>query len=409
MLLVCFLTNRVNIDKLKKFIDKKFIYPDKMTAFKEPVRIRKKQLANGNQSLYLDIYHNGKRAYEFLKLYLTPKKNKTDKQRNQQTLQLANAIKSQRIVELQNGTHGLSIQAQTEIRFFDYYRGLCEKRLHTESKGNWDNWQACLKHLQRYEPNPDITLSQITPQWIQGFRDYLEHKATAWGCDARKHTHRPPLARNSRHSYFNKLKACLKRAYEEGLITQNPMLRVEKPKPEEVQRMYLTIDEIRTLVDTPCEHTATKNAFLFACLTGLRRSDIARLTWNDVQEQGEFTRLIFRQKKTNRQEYLDIAPQAVPLMGERQSPIKLIFSGLYTPSNTNKVLKRWMATAGIHKHISFHCARHTFAVMMLDLGTDIYTVSKLLGHRDLSTTQIYAKILDKNKQAAVSRIPEIFK
>lgn len=64
--------------------------------------------------------------------------------------------------------------------------------------------------------------------------------------------------------------------------------------------------------------------------------------------------------------------------------------------------------AGIHKDITFHCGRHTFAVMMLDLGTDIYTVSKLLGHRELSTTQIYAKVLDKNKQAAVAKIPDIF-
>ena len=89
-----------------------------MTLFKEPVRIRKKKLANGNQSLYLDIYYQGKRAYEFLKLYLIPEKNKTDKQRNQQTLQLANAIKLQRIVELQSGTHGLNIPSKNKIRFF---------------------------------------------------------------------------------------------------------------------------------------------------------------------------------------------------------------------------------------------------------------------------------------------------
>ena len=94
-------------------------------------------------------------------------------------------------------------------------------------------------------------------------------------------------------------------------------------------------------------------------------------------------------------------------MGPRGESNEPIFKNVYTPSNTNQVIKRWISNAGICKNITFHCARHSFAVMMLDLETDIYTVSKLLGHRDLSTTQIYAKILDKNKQAAVSRIPDL--
>lgn len=70
-------------------------------------------------------------------------------------------------------------------------------------------------------------------------------------------------------------------------------------------------------------------------------------------------------------------------------------------------MQRWCDDAGIRKHITFHCARHTFATMMIDLGTDLYTVSKLLGHRNLSTTQIYAKIVDKKKQEAVMRVPSI--
>lgn len=119
--------------------------------------------------------------------------------------------------------------------------------------------------------------------------------------------------------------------------------------------------------------------------------------------------LIFKQKKTSGQEYLDITPQAAKLMGPRGESNEPIFKNVYTPSNTNQVIKRWISNAGICKNITFHCARHSFAVMMLDLETDIYTVSKLLGHRDLSTTQIYAKILDKNKQAAVSRIPDLLK
>ena len=128
-----------------------------------------------------------------------------------------------------------------------------------------------------------------------------------------------------------------------------------------------------------------------------------------MQQQGEFTRIIFKQKKTSGQEYLDITPQAAELMGERGLPDEQIFTDIHSPSCTNEAIKRWVLRAGIDKEITFHCGRHTFAVMMLDLGTDIYTVSKLLGHRELSTTQIYAKVLDKNKQAAVARIPDILK
>ena len=380
-----------------------------MADIKEPIKIRRKQLANGNISLYLDIYHNGRREYEFLKLYLIPEKTRADKEKNRQTLQLANSIKAKRIVDIQNGDHGFKSPFAEEVLFFDYYRAMCEKRLGTESRGNWGNWRSCLKHLEKYESNQRITLSQITPKWVQGFKDYLENEATAWGCDFRERIKDHPLARNSKLSYFNKLKACLNQAYEDRLIANNPMRGIENFKPEDGKRMYLTIEELRKLVDTVCEYPNIKRAFLFSCLTGLRRSDVIRLTWRDVQQQGDFTRIIFKQKKTSGQEYLDITPQAAELMGEKGLPDELIFTDIHSPSCTNEAIKRWVLRAGIDKEITFHCARHTFAVMMLDLGTDIYTVSKLLGHRELSTTQIYAKVLDKNKQAAVARIPDILK
>ena len=132
-----------------------------------------------------------------------------------------------------------------------------------------------------------------------------------------------------------------------------------------------------------------------------------RLRWVDVQRQGAFVRLIFRQKKTGEQEYLDISSEAVPFMGERGGDGERVFGDFHYSDTMRRELQSWVSRAGINKRITFHCARHTFAVMMLDLGTDIYTVSKLLGHRRLSTTQIYARVLDKGKQAAVSRIPSI--
>ena len=187
-----------------------------MTEIKEPVRIRKKKLANQNFSLYLDIYYQGKRKYEFLKLYLIPERTKEDRQKNKQTLLLANAIKANRIVELQSGKYGMKAQPAEEICFFDYFRSLLEKRRTSASQTNWENWRACLKHLEQYEPNARIPLSQITPKWINGFCDYLEHRATAWGCDSRKRAKGVPLSPNSRHSYFCKLKACIRQAFEEG-------------------------------------------------------------------------------------------------------------------------------------------------------------------------------------------------
>ena len=132
-----------------------------------------------------------------------------------------------------------------------------------------------------------------------------------------------------------------------------------------------------------------------------------RLTWGDVHQQGEFTRIIFKQKKTSGQEYLDITPQAEKYLGERGDPDDLIFVGFTYNSWTSLELQRWCLAAGMKKNLTFHCGRHTFAVLMLDLGADIYTVSKLLGHKELATTQIYAKVLDKNKQNAVSLIPNI--
>lgn len=375
---------------------------------KEPVRLRQRTMPSGNISLYLDVYLNGRRSYEYLKLYLVPEKSRADKEKNRETLKLADAIRAKRVIEVRNGLYGFQSQFATNTRFFDYYEAMVAKRMGTtESRGNWGNWRSCLHHMRKYEKRKDITFEEITPEWVQGFKDYLEYEACAWTHDYRKKIKDKPLARNSKVSYFNKLRACLNQAFEERIIAVNPMRGIEGFKAEEGTRMYLTIDEVKLLAQTECDYPKIKAAFLFSCLTGLRRSDVLRLTWGDVYQQGEFTRIIFKQKKTNGQEYLDITPEAVELMGERGKPTEYVFQDLHSPSCTNNTIKLWVARAGIPKEITFHCARHTFATMMLDLGTDIYTVSKLLGHRELTTTQIYAKVLDKNKQAAVSKIPSI--
>lgn len=373
------------------------------------ITLRQRTLPSGRTTLYLDIICNGQRKVESLKLFLIPETSRADKQKNKETLKLAEAIRAKRVVEVQNKEFGFKSDYAEETNFYDYYVAITEKRLGSDSRGNWGNWRSCLKHLEKYDPNlKKRTFADIDQEWVQGFRDYLDKEACAWSCDYRQRIKDHPLSKNSKLSYFNKLRACMNQAVEECIIRKNPALGVERFKEEEGTRMYLTIDEVKTLAQTECEYPNIKRAFLFSCLTGLRRSDVLRLTWGDIHKQDDYTRIIFTQKKTGGLEYLDISAQAAELLGERGKPNENVFTDIHSPSCTNEAIKRWVLRAGIQKEITFHCARHTFAVMMLDLGTDIYTVSKLLGHRELSTTQRYAKVLDKNKQAAVSKIPDIF-
>lgn len=378
---------------------------------KGQVKLREKVLADGSKSLYLDINTDGKRHKEYLKLYLTVATTAVEREKNKQTLAAANAMAARRQIDIINGEFDIKQPKKNKegVRFLDYYRKMCEERLKTpDSLGNWGNWHSCLKHLEIY-CDEETTFDDITPEFVQGFKDYLNtaEKDAQKKKDPKVAYVFQPLAQNSKVSYFNKLRACINHAFEEHIIDTNPIRTIEGFKAEEVKREYLTLEEIRKLAATPCNYPVLKATFLFSCLTGLRKSDIEKLTWGEVQKFGEFTRIVFKQKKTGGQEYLDISPQAEKYLGTRRNDAERVFEGFKYGAWTSLELKRWALAAGITKNITFHCGRHTFAVLMLDLGADIYTVSKLLGHRELATTQIYAKVLDKNKQKAVCLVPEI--
>lgn len=379
-----------------------------MAKSKDPVRLRGRKMSTGRTSLYLDIYVEGQRTYEYLHLYLVPEKTREDKRKNAETMRLAEAVRGKRLVDVRNGVYGFRERDKSETLFYDYYRKMVDERVLTESTSNAGNWRSALKHIEKYDPKvKQRRWRDITQDWVEGFRDYLQTEAYAWSADWRKRQKDHMLSPNSRCSYFRKLKACCKQAVKDGYILRDPSVNVEGISEREGTRMYLTLDEVRKLAATDCRYQSVKRAFLFSCLTGIRRSDIVRLVWGQVFQQDGFSRIIFKQKKTQGQEYLDLAPEAAKLMGKRGKATDRVFDDIHSPTVTNLVIRQWCMAAGIQKDITFHCGRHTFATMMLDLGTDIYTVSKLLGHRELSTTQIYAKVMDKNKQEAVASIPPV--
>lgn len=375
-----------------------------MEKSKEPIRLRKRMLKTGNTSLYLDIYINGKRSYEYLNLYLVPEKTRADREKNKETLRLADAVRAKRVVEFQRGRFGFGKESRLDTDFLEYFRMLCEKRRQNPtSSGNWKVWSSVLKHLEAY-CRQGLTFRDVTPAFVQGFKDYLDKTARV---RAGSSEDRKPLSGSSKKAYFDKFRACVNQALNDGIIQINPLRGIKSFKSVERERVYLTLDEVRAMARLDCKYPVLRRAFLFSCLTGLRKSDIEKMTWSEVRQQGEFTRIVFRQKKTGGQEYIDINPQAEEFMGERRKPEDHVFPNFSYSTHYLMELKRWAVRAGVTKDITFHSGRHTFAVMMLDLGADIYTVQKLLGHKEIHTTQIYAKVMDKKKQEAAMLIPPL--
>ena len=364
----------------------------------------RQQTSKGKTSLYLEIYKgtaktdDGKvkpiREYEYLNLYLIDKpSNSVDRQQNKDTRKLAESIKAKREIEIKEGRYGFNADFKAKANFVEYFKYQTQRKT---TRGNQINWHSTVKHLEAYA-GKQIQFKDIDSNFCDGFKDYLE---TATGKTGK------PLGSNTKNNYFSKFKAVLNKAIKDRIIYVNPADAVSNFSKEESQREYLTIDEVKILAKTPCKYPVLKNAFLFSCISGLRFSDVQKLQWSDVMQNADGWRLHYRQKKTKEQQYLDINEQSKILMGTPGEPTQKVFTNLKYNDYFTTQLGEWVKAAGIQKQITYHCSRHTFAVMQLTLGTDIYTVSKLLGHTELKTTQIYAKIVDDKKKEAVNRLPD---
>lgn len=385
---------------------------------KEPVRIRFKQLSNGNQSIYLDYYTGdvirkenyvgGKRKYEFLKLYLIPERTREDKAKNEATLALAKAIQSKRIVEVQNDAHGFQNTNKSRVNLLDYLENIGKQSAEQGSRNYARTVLNTVRALKLFRGDY-IAFRDVDKEFLSEFTDYLRQMPKASKYGVLKAGGR--LSNNSVVSYYGTLRTAINRAYKEGIITVNPTKEFDfasKVRQEPSRREYLTLDELKTLINTECRHEIVKRAFLFSCLCGLRVSDIRKLRWCDLQRSGGRVRIEITMQKTKEPLYLPISDEALKWLPERGEANGSDFIFPLTHEGTvNDTLQHWAKVAGITKHISFHVSRHTHATMMLTLGADLYTVSKLLGHKNIATTQIYAKIVDKKKEEAIGLIPNL--
>lgn len=396
------------------------------------VNLRTFPISGGRLSLYLDFYpaiphpETGKKTRrEFLGMFLfsdieyseerylteegNPKirfipvldksgKNKRtrlgelEKQHNKEAKALAENIKAKRHIAIQEGKFGFLSSTKKNADFVDYFAELTKKR----EGNNKGNWLSALNYIRDFTGG-ELRFSEVNEPFCNDFREYLLTAPS-------KRSSTQTLSQNSVYSYFNKFRAALKQAFKDGYLQIDLSGRIDGVKQAETERQFLTLDELQALANTECKVPVLKQASIFSALTGLRFSDISKLIWAEVRKDGNTYSLNFMQKKTKGQEVLPISEQAFTLLGERQEPTDRVFQGLEYSAANNDKLRLWVLKAGITKEITFHCFRHTYATLQITLGTDIYTVSKMLGHRELKTTQVYAKIVDAKKQEAANKI-----
>ncbi len=349
------------------------------------VKLRKKKVAGGKISLYLDIYHNGQRQYEFLKLYLFKGTNTATKVANNETLVLAETITAKRQIEINHSEYGLIPKFKKEADFVEYFKTIGQR------KGRSVNiWKNTLNHLKTFTGGK-VAFKNINERWLEKYQDYLLKQ----------------VSRNSAHTYYSKIKAALNHAVRDKIIQSNPCKRVQNIRKEDTEIQFLTFEEIQVLSRAIPKTESGKEVarmFLFGCFTGLSLANLETLTYEQIE--GESVK--FFRTKTEKWIYFPLNKTALSLIGNtvNKEPSARIFN---TPQrrHASRLLKKWGGQAGIKKNMHYHIARHTFATLSLTSGADLYTVSKLIGHKNLSTTQIYAEVIDSVKRQAVNNLPQL--
>ena len=370
------------------------------------VTLRQKSVSKGRISLYLDIYKDGVRKYEFLKLYLVPETDTTTKNQNKNTLQAATAIRNQRELEIIQGKGGIqenkTINNISLIDWLQVYKKLKEETGQSNSRAQ--SVELLIKHIGIFKNN--IKLQDIDETFCKSFIAYLN---TAKLC--RNTKNKKIISKSSANLYFSVFSSALNEAVRKKLIPVNPvnnLNREEKKtiKAEKSNRSFLTIEDVKKLIDTDCNNLANKQAFLFSCFTGLRLSDILNLTWDNIIERDNNFYLSIITQKTKKPLTIKLNKQAINWLPLHKD--KYVFGNDIYRYSINRGLKKWAKKAGVKKDLCFHIARHTFATMELTLGADLYVVSKLLGHTNVGTTQIYADIINKRRDEAIELIDNAF-
>lgn len=385
------------------------------------VEIKERKLTAGNRSLYLEYYEKGFRKKENLHLYLVPDDAPNARKINGQTYNKAREIQAQRILnppsfesEKLKPEENKRAKTMTWLQWCDEYiqsaidsenckkmiqhKGVVRKRI-----------AAYLKQIRK----PDILLKDVNRDTISGLFKYMREDYRNPGqikADGGK------LADFTLVLFEETVKAIFNKAVRDGLIPFNPVQDLAKEERFHVpdkHREYLTTDELKLFLavetQTQAEQTVQK-AFGFSCMTGLRLGDMQRLRWSDIKTIGEVQAVSIIQHKTKQLVTVPLNELALSLLPPRPDNGEdgIIFPLVKKPDNVAKYVRRIKEKAGIEKDFTYHSSRHSAATLAITAGAELYSVSKILGHGSIVSTQVYASVNMEKKAEAVNLANGIF-
>lgn len=348
------------------------------------VHIRKRKLRTGKSTLYLEIYSKGVRKLENLRLYLenTPRTKEQDKT----TLILAEKIRIKRQHQINEGRFGFKTNAYHNITLDDWI-----SKLYNENIGDY---RTIRKQLLTYRKESPL-LGEIDDSFLSGFRNYLINEALKTP-RSKYRISKIRLRDTTQTEYYSKLITIMKKAFNKRLISEMPDMKIIQNAGS--KHIFLTADEVRSLIETESANSMIKNVFLFMVFTGLRSSDVIKLGWDNIKNNVLQLSMI----KTRGPVTLHLSEEALNHL-PKDKVFNEVFFGFKNRNNTLIDLREWASSADIRTDLTFHTARHTFAMLQLSAGASEIEIKELLGHKSFRSTAIYAKLYQENLRKAGQR------
>ena len=401
---------------------------------KENPKLQQSTLSDGRISLYLEYYMGrtespvldelGEQVYyetglmkgkpkkkivhhrkkENLRLYLTDKpRTPIERQQNKETLEIAKKIRHEREQQLMESKEGYRLKKERSINFLDYFQAYIDKYTKKDIKMvrmALRRFNDFLKASDNYAIyTKSIKPEQLTKDMMVDFVEYLQSRSVGEGAKA----------------VYQRFKKVVKYAVEHDIIKKNPCTGVVCKIDENILRKdILSVEEMQTLISTTYinQNDNIRRAFIFTLYTGVRFCDVNEMTYANVDYSNRLLKFEQNKSKGKSQASGVIIPLndgLINLIGQPQSeePGKELIFDLPSDTMCLKALRRWTKRAGINKHITWHCGRHSFAVNILNNGANIKTVASLLGHSGLKHTEKYTRAVDSLKEAAINSLPEL--